>query len=48
LATRLTRVIEKPRDFVVSDAYTGPERRIRNVDFEGEDRRTERQWIEPD
>ena len=47
LAIRITRVIEKPRDFVVSDAFTGPERRIRNIPFEGEEKRTERQWIEP-
>lgn len=39
LATRIERVIEHPRQFVISDAYTGPDRRVRDVPFEGEDRR---------
>lgn len=39
LAERITRVIEKPRDFVVCDTYIGPDRRVRDVEFEGEDRR---------
>jgi len=46
LAIRITRVIENPRDFVVSDAYTGPERRIRDVEYDGDDRRVEKQWIQ--
>jgi DNA-binding response OmpR family regulator len=29
LAERISRVIEKPRPFVVSDVYTGPDRRVR-------------------
>ena len=46
LATRITRVIEKPRPFVLSRIYTGPDRRIRKVDFKGEDRRIETLDIE--
>lgn len=39
LAMRITRVIENPRKFVVSDAFTGPDRRVKQVEFDGEDRR---------
>lgn len=39
LAMRITRVIEKPRPFVVSASYTGPDRRVRDLPFEGQDRR---------
>lgn len=39
LATRITRVIENPRQFVVDKSYVGPDRRVRDVPFEGEDRR---------
>lgn len=46
LATRITRVIEKPRQFVVADSYTGPDRRVRNQPFEGENRRKEKQTVE--
>ena len=46
LAVRLTRVIEKPKPFVVSDAYTGPERRVRNLEPNGPDRRKENLQIE--
>ncbi|MDX1922463.1 MAG: response regulator [Alphaproteobacteria bacterium] len=42
LATRITRVIEKPRPFVVSENYVGPDRRVRVELFEGEDRRKNR------
>jgi DNA-binding response OmpR family regulator len=46
LAIRLTRVIEKPRPFVMSDAYNGPERRIRQIELNREDRRKEELQIE--
>jgi two-component system, chemotaxis family, chemotaxis protein CheY len=39
LATRITRLIEKPRDFVVSDKFTGPDRRVRSIPFDGKERR---------
>lgn len=39
LATRITRVIEKPRPFVVSENFVGPDRRVRVENFQGEDRR---------
>lgn len=39
LALRITRVIEKPRPFFVGDAYTGPDRRVKQLPFDGEDRR---------
>jgi len=41
LAKRITRVIESPRVFVDSDGYTGPDRRIKDLPFEGDDRRQE-------
>jgi len=41
LAKRITRVIENPRVFVASDAYVGPDRRVRQMPYEGEDRRSE-------
>lgn len=43
LAKRITRVIESPRPFVIADTYTGPDRRVRSVRFEGDDRRKEKQ-----
>lgn len=46
LATRITRVIESKRPFVVSEAYTGPDRRVRDAPFEGEDRRTAKLEVE--
>lgn len=46
LAKRITRVIEKPRPFVLSDAYTGPDRRVKAVPYDGEDRRKTNQRIE--
>jgi len=46
LAIRITRVIERPRPFVVSPSYTGPERRLRMQSFEGLDRRVVKQEIE--
>lgn len=46
LSVRLMRVIEKPRPFVMSDAYKGPDRRVRDVKIEGEDRRVEKYEIE--
>lgn len=42
LAMRITRVIEKPRPFIVDKSYTGPDRRNKNEPFEGEDRRNEK------
>ncbi len=39
LATRITRVIESKRPFVVSVSYTGPDRRVREIEFVGENRR---------
>ncbi len=42
LVTRLTRVIEHPRQFVVSPTYVGPERRIKDMPYESEDRRKEK------
>ncbi len=39
LADRIVRVIEKQRDFVVTDEYVGPDRRVKQQPFEGEDRR---------
>jgi DNA-binding response OmpR family regulator len=46
LSVRIMRVIEKPRPFVVSDAYKGPDRRVRDIPYEGEDRRVEKYEIE--
>ena len=45
LAMRITRVVERPRPFVVSTNYIGPDRRVKDVDFEGEDRRVETQEV---
>lgn len=39
LAERITRVIEKPRVFVVCDTYTGPDRRTKSEGYEGPERR---------
>jgi DNA-binding response OmpR family regulator len=39
LAERITRVIEKPRQFVVSDAFTGPDRRTKTKGYTGAERR---------
>ena len=39
LADRIVRVIEKQREFVVSEEYVGPDRRVKQLPFEGEDRR---------
>ena len=39
IVARLSSVIEKPRAFVKSTNYFGPDRRRRNVDFQGDDRR---------
>ncbi|MEM6492125.1 MAG: response regulator, partial [Pseudomonadota bacterium] len=36
---RLFEIIERPRDFVVAPAYVGPDRRRRNAEFDGADRR---------
>lgn len=46
LAVRIERVIENPRKFVVSDSYTGPDRRIREVPYEGEERRADQPEVE--
>lgn len=42
LAERIVRVIEKPRLFVISETYTGPERRLKQTEFKGEDRRKQK------
>lgn len=39
LADRISRVIERPRVFVVGDTYTGPERRVRSEGYTGPERR---------
>lgn len=39
LARRLTRVIEKPKPFIVSENYVGHDRRVKTMSFDGEDRR---------
>lgn len=39
LVTRITSIIEKPRAFVKSTSYFGPDRRRRNVAYSGPDRR---------
>ncbi len=39
LAERITRVIEKPRQFVVCDSYVGPDRRTRSEGYAGPERR---------
>lgn len=45
LATRITRVIENPRPYVVDASYIGPDRRVRDEPYEGEDRRSPDQDI---
>ena len=40
LAQRISRLIESPRLFVASEAYTGPDRRVKNIPYEGEERRS--------
>ncbi len=39
LADRLIRVVEKPREFAICPTYVGPDRRVRQIDFDGNDRR---------
>ncbi len=39
LAERISRVIEKPRVFVVCDSYTGPDRRAKTEGYMGPERR---------
>ena len=39
VVSRLTSIIEKPRAFVKSTNYFGPDRRRRNATFNGPDRR---------
>jgi DNA-binding response OmpR family regulator len=46
LAKRIERVVEKPRPFVLSDNFTGPDRRVRKTDFDFPDRRKEKPDIE--
>ena len=41
LADRIVRIIEKPRVFVVSASYTGPERRIKSEGYTGPERRSQ-------
>lgn len=42
LATRITRVIESPRPFVLAESYTGPERRVKTRPIDFPDRRKEK------
>lgn len=42
LAQRITRVIEKQRHFIVAETYTGPDRRVKQLPFDGSDRRVEK------
>jgi DNA-binding response OmpR family regulator len=46
LAMRIERVIESPRNFVVSDHYTGPDRRTKNVETDFPERRLQEQEVE--
>lgn len=46
LATRITRVIETKRPFVVSATYTGPDRRVRGIEFEGIEKRISKLEVE--
>jgi two-component system chemotaxis response regulator CheY len=46
LATRITRVIERPRPFVLSERYTGPDRRIKEMPVNIPERRKEKLQIE--
>lgn len=39
LYERICAIIEKPREFIVTEAYVGPDRRRRREDFDGGDRR---------
>jgi two-component system, chemotaxis family, chemotaxis protein CheY len=39
LADRISRVIEKPKPFAMSENYVGPDRRVRNESYTGEERR---------
>lgn len=39
LYDRITAIIEKPRPFVMTDSYFGPDRRRRQMPFQGLDRR---------
>ncbi len=41
LADRISRVIEKPRMFVVCDSYTGPDRRSKTEGYTGPERRAD-------
>lgn len=41
LADRIVRVIEKPRLFVVSENYVGPDRRVRSEGYTGPERRSQ-------
>lgn len=39
LALKIENIVEHPRSFVIADNYTGPDRRRKNLPFEGADRR---------
>lgn len=41
LSKRISRVIENPRQYVLSTLYVGPDRRVKERSFDGEDRRKE-------
>lgn len=45
LMKRIQSVVEKPRPFIRTDAYFGPERRRRAMAFTGKDRRLDREAI---
>lgn len=40
LALKLENIVEHPRSFVLSETYTGPDRRRRDLPFHGPDRRS--------
>lgn len=40
LALKLENIVEHPRDFVLAESFTGPDRRRRSLPFEGADRRS--------
>lgn len=47
LAERIVRVIEKQREFVVSDDYVGPDRRVKAISFDHAERRISAPTAEP-
>ena len=43
---RICKLIEKPRQFVRSEIYCGPDRRVKKLPYEGEERRKESEELE--